>query len=44
MTETYPWIPWELVEDLLGSAEYTLGTTDPDAFCLLRGMNWVFET
>jgi hypothetical protein len=23
----YPWISWELVADLLGSAEHTLGTT-----------------
>ena len=23
----YPWIPWELVADLFGSAERTLGTT-----------------
>jgi len=26
ITEMYPWIPWKLVTDLLGSAEYTLGT------------------
>jgi len=23
----YPWIPWELVTDLLGSAGHTLGAT-----------------
>ena len=44
MTEMYLRIPWELVEDLLGSVEYALGTTGPDALCLLSGMNWVFET
>jgi len=23
----YPWIPWEMVADPLGSAEHTVGTT-----------------
>jgi len=23
----YPWIPWEIVADPIGSAEHTLGTT-----------------
>jgi hypothetical protein len=27
ITEVNPWIPCELVADLLGSAKYTLGTT-----------------
>jgi len=27
ITEMYPWIPWELVADPLGSSEHTLGTT-----------------
>ena len=26
----YPRIPWDLVADLLGSAEYTLGTSGSD--------------
>jgi hypothetical protein len=26
ITEMYPWMPWELVADHLGSAEHTLGT------------------
>jgi len=44
MTEMYPRILCELVEDLFGSVEYALGTTGPDALYLLRGTNWVFET
>jgi len=28
VTETYPWIPWELVADALGSKEHSLGATD----------------
>ena len=28
ITEMYPRIPWELVEDPLGSAEHILGTSD----------------
>jgi hypothetical protein len=43
MTEMYPRIPWEPVADLLRSVEYALGTTGPDALCLLRGTNWVFD-
>jgi hypothetical protein len=27
ITEIYPRIPWEMVEDPLGSAEHTMGTT-----------------
>jgi hypothetical protein len=27
ITEMYPWIPWELVADPLGSTEHTFGTT-----------------
>jgi hypothetical protein len=30
ITGMYPWIPWELVADPLGSAEHILGTTGPD--------------
>jgi len=28
ITEMCPWIPWELVEDLLGFAEHSLKITD----------------
>jgi len=27
ITETYPWITWEMVANSLGSAKHTLGTT-----------------
>jgi len=30
----YPQIPWELAADLLGSAEFTLGTTESARLCL----------
>ena len=33
ITEMYPWIPWEMVADPLGSAEHTLGTTGLGGFC-----------
>jgi hypothetical protein len=29
ITEIYPQIPWELVEDNMGSAEHPVGTTGP---------------
>ena len=31
VTEMYPLIPWELIADPLGSADYTLGTTGTEA-------------
>jgi hypothetical protein len=43
MTEKYPRMSWELVADPMGSADYTLGTSGPDALCLLRGANWVLD-
>jgi len=30
IAQMYPWIPWEMVADPLGSADHTLGTTGAD--------------
>jgi hypothetical protein len=35
----YPWFPWELVADPLGSSELTMGTTGiPNAVFLIKEM------
>jgi hypothetical protein len=36
VTEVYPWVPWELVADPLGSSAHNLGTTVQVACLLLR--------
>jgi hypothetical protein len=36
VTEMYPRIPWQLVEDPLGTAQYNLGTTELER-CNIKG-------
>jgi hypothetical protein len=38
ITEMYPWIPWELVADPLGSAQHTLETTDLGYGLMTKGL------
>jgi len=46
----YPWIPWELVVDPLGSVEHALETTgvlailkDLDQLCQVQKMLWWYK-